>query len=413
MATYWFTAAPVLSHLDWGGFLKTARYLHAQGDTVIGISGEAMRSPLAGARIPFEAIPETGWLATLPPLPDPATISPQEAVMVRYLRALDTWLSVDLVRDATQHLIELAGRIGKPDAIVSDPLLTAAGLAAEALDVPLIVVGMPALDEAEPDNLYAVQQRLSAETRARLQSLLEHFGLTGSNFSQGATPSMVSPHLHINYFSEAWFSADLPLHTDQNAYVGGIAVPPRSPAPAWLQAIPADQPLALITLGAEYSGELGFFGWAAHAVRAAGLLPVVVIGNHPISAESKQTLIQALPRGARLLNFVSFNHVLPRCKLVIQHGGMGTTHAVLVHGIPQIAVPHAADQREQGRRVAEAKVGLNLTAHDVRNGKLLEGTHAILNNERVIHAAKQFADEMAAAGGIPRAVELVREVVGG
>ena len=49
----------------------------------------------------------------------------------------------------------------------------------------------------------------------------------------------------------------------------------------------------------------------------------------------------------------------------------------------QIVVPHAADQRIQARRVAEAKVGLHLTAHDVRQGQLREGVRALLEAEWV------------------------------
>ena len=105
-------------------------------------------------------------------------------------------------------------------------------------------------------------------------------------------------------------------------------------------------------------------------------------------------------------------HVLPRCDLVVQHGGMGTTHAVLTHGIPQMVVPHAADQRGQARRVAEAKVGLNLSAHDVRNGKLLEGAKALTQDERVQANARKFAERMASLGGPRRAADLLLEMVG-
>ena len=29
MAKFWFVSAPLFSHLDWGGYLKTAQALHA------------------------------------------------------------------------------------------------------------------------------------------------------------------------------------------------------------------------------------------------------------------------------------------------------------------------------------------------------------------------------------------------
>ena len=87
--------------------------------------------------------------------------------------------------------------------------------------------------------------------------------------------------------------------------------------------------MALITLGSVFTGDLGFFSWAAQAVARLHLLPIVVIGWNPVTPDAKAELIAALPKGARLLNWVDFKHVLPRCRLIIHHGGMGTTHAAI------------------------------------------------------------------------------------
>jgi UDP:flavonoid glycosyltransferase YjiC (YdhE family) len=96
---------------------------------------------------------------------------------------------------------------------------------------------------------------------------------------------------------------------------------------------------------------------------------------------------------------------------MIHHGGMGTTHHAIVHGVRQIVVPHAADQRIQARRVADAKLGLNLSAHDVRQGMLSEGTKALLEADWVQEHCTRFAQQMAALGGPPRAAELILQVI--
>jgi MGT family glycosyltransferase len=410
MAHFWFASAPLFSHLDWGGFLKTAVELHQRGHKITWVSGESVRGAVESAELDFAPVTETGWLWPPPPQPDVTQMRPDEAVMLRYVRALDTWLSEDLVRTATQSFIDLAGEIGKPDAIVTDPFLTAAALAAEALDVPLAVAGWPARAEMEEEHLFPVQKRLSEESIGRLSRLYDHFGLSGVNFSDGPTPSVISPHLHITYFIEEWYQADSAYLLDQNAYVGGLPRTTTQPTPDWLLKIPESRHLALITLGSVFTGDLGFFSWSAHAVNAVGLVPIVVIGNNPMAPEDKAELVRNLPKGTRLLNWVNFAHVLPRCKLAIQHGGMGTTHAILTQGVPQMVVPHAADQRGQGKRVAEAKVGLNLTAHDVRNGKLVEGARAIIRDERIQENARRFASDMHAAGGPPEAATLLEQI---
>lgn len=51
------------------------------------------------------------------------------------------------------------------------------------------------------------------------------------------------------------------------------------------------------------------------------------------------------------LDSASHTWLLPRCKLVIHHGGAGTTAAGLRAGIPNIVIPFIADQPFWGKRV--------------------------------------------------------------
>jgi hypothetical protein len=202
---YWFLSAPLFSHLDWGGYLRTAQALMARGHDVTWVSGNDVAGAVTGAGVPFAPIRQTGWLWPPPPQPDISKMKPQEAVMLRYRRALDTWLSEAIVGEAVESLIELADEIGKPDLIVTDPFLTAAALAAEALNVPLAVCGWIAQRELTDDRLFPVQKSLGSESRERLARLCERFRLRGVNFSGGATPAILSPHLHISYFNPLWY----------------------------------------------------------------------------------------------------------------------------------------------------------------------------------------------------------------
>jgi MGT family glycosyltransferase len=411
MAKFWVISAPLFSHTDWGGYLKTAQQLQRLGHKVTWVSGENLRRPIEAAGLPFAAVAQTGWLWPPPPAPDVSTMPPAEAVMLRYRRALDTWLSEDLVGSAVEALLVLADEQGAPDVLVTDPFLTAAALAAEKLDVSLAVCGWIAQRELNEDGLFPVQRSLGSESQQRIARLGERFGLEGRYFAKGPTPSILSPYLHISYFTESWYQADAANLLPQTLFVGGMPDLPSTTAPDWLQAIPEEVPLALITLGTTFTGDLGFFSWAAQAAARAGYLPVVVIGWNPIEPEAKQQLVNALPKNTRLLNFVPFNHVLPRTRLMIHHGGMGTTHAAVVHGIPQIVVPHAADQRGQARRVAQAKVGLNLSAHDVRQGMLWEAAKALSKDSRVQENARHLAAEMASLGGAPIAAQALTELL--
>ena len=56
--------------------------------------------------------------------------------MLRYRRALDTWLSEDIVGDAVAALLELSEQIGSPHLILTDPFLTAAALQRKSWTCP-------------------------------------------------------------------------------------------------------------------------------------------------------------------------------------------------------------------------------------------------------------------------------------
>lgn len=407
MSKIWCISAPLYSHTDWGGFLKTAQALRRRGHDVTWVSGTAIAGAVGD--LPFLTLNESGWLWPPPPLPDISTIKPQEAIMVRYRRALDTWLDEEKVAAGIRGLLALAEQHGAPDLILTDPFLSASAIAAEVLGIPMVVCGWPALRELDETMLYPVQKVLADDSRQRVDRLCQTFGVTGENFSGGSTPSILSPQLHLSFFCDTWYQADAHNLLEQNEFVGGQPDP--APIPDWLAAIPAEIPLAVITLGTTFTGDLGFYAWAAQAAARCGLLPVVAIGNNPIAPDAKQELIKALPRGTRLVNYVPFDAVLPRAKIMIHHGGMGSTHRAVVHGVPQIVVPHAADQRGQARRASQALVGLNLTAHDVRHGKLLEGTRALLKDERVQQNARDLAAEMTSLGGADSAADAIEAIL--
>lgn len=403
MAKFWFVSAPLFGHLDWGGYLKTAQALSKQGHEVIWVSQPKIGGYLLQQGITFAPIEETGWLWPPPPPPDLTTISPQEAIFVRYRRALDTWLDEHLVPMGVESLLALADQTGPPDVLVTDPFLSASAVAAEKLGIKMAVCGWPATAELNESKLFAVQRELAHISRNRIGQFCQRFGIKGVNFTQGPTPAVQSPHLHISYFNEYWHQGE-PDFLPQTHFVGGSVSTPQTTPPQWLTNLP-DQPAILITLGSVFTGDLGFFAWSAQAAHRLGYIPIVVIGNNPISPEDKAQLKNALPPTTRLLNWVDFDHVMPRLTSIVHHGGMGTTHAALVHGLPQVVVPHAADQRGQAKRVSNAKVGLNLSAHDVKNGQLLPAIKAVSSDAKVKQQAIWLANELEKLGGPQRAAE--------
>src|SRR5690606_28991486 len=167
MAKIWCLSAPQYSHTDWGGDLRTARALARRGHDVRWISGAALENAVRGAGLPFTVVEETGWLWPPPPAPDVAGMPPAEAVMLRYRRALDTWLDEAKVTAGVEAILKLAEAHGAPDLSLTDPFLSASAIAAEVLAVPMCVCGWPAMRELDETSLFWVQRTLADESRER------------------------------------------------------------------------------------------------------------------------------------------------------------------------------------------------------------------------------------------------------
>jgi UDP:flavonoid glycosyltransferase YjiC (YdhE family) len=64
-----------------------------------------------------------------------------------------------------------------------------------------------------------------------------------------------------------------------------------------------------------------------------------------------------LPASVLAIDGAPHGHLVPRLSVVVHHGGGGTTAAALRAGVPQVVVPHIADQPYWGRRVQALGVG--------------------------------------------------------
>ena len=110
-----------------------------------------------------------------------------------------------------------------------------------------------------------------------------------------------------------------------------------------------------------------------------------------------------------LLYLESLPHdwLLPRCKMIIHHGGAGTTSAGLRAGIPNIVVPFTADQPFWGNRVHA--VGAGPKPILVKNLSVEKLTHAIAEAETKLtrERARVIGQRIRSEGGVKDAMELI------
>jgi UDP:flavonoid glycosyltransferase YjiC (YdhE family) len=407
-------SAQLPGHLDWGGYLATAAELARRGHHVLWASGPAVQPQVESADLLFHPLVETGWRwPPPPPLPDDPGAEPKALLRAKQLRALDQWLDPVRVAAATDELAALLQTF-RPDLILSEMFIAAAGLAAEAVRRPLAIIGWPAPGPPRRPTS-GTGHRTAAEeparaARARLEALLARFGLRGDNWTAVGPPALSSPHLHLTYWSPSWY-AGVVLGA-QTVHVGGrMQARPAGHIPDPTLPSPDDAPWVLITLGTSFNVDPGFFVAATHAVEQLGCLPLVAFGA-PLDAPWVEALRPRLARSTVAAATVDYSALLPYVATAIHHGGAGTTHALVTHAVPQIVVPHAGDQLRQAQGVMRSGVGSYLPPKEVTVSRLVEGLAQALPDRSPLRArAQALQAEFDALGGVPAAADLLERLV--
>lgn len=395
-----FVSAQLPGHLDWGGYLPTAVEIQRRGHTVLWATGEAMAPWLKQAGIPAHFLAETGWRwPPPPPFQPPPAMAPEVVRHQRAVRALDQWLEEEKVAQATAALVAI-GQNFQPDLVVSEVFLSAAGLAAEVLHQPFVVAGWPATQPKATGG----NERVAQAARQRLQRLCDRFGISGSHWTSTGPPAQQSARLHITYWSPQWYRGVALL--PQTHHVGGIATPTHIDTPPW----PDDKPWVFITLGTSFGQDANFFVATAHAAVELGCLPILALGGQFNPAQAA-ALREQLPDEAIVEQRVDLSAVLPTVAAAIHHGGAGVTHALVTHGVPQMIVPHAAEQMHQAQGIVRSGAGLHLPAKDATVEALINGLAQLLPDLSLLRTGSQaLRDEFAQLGGVAAAADLLEKV---
>ena len=387
MTRFLFTSLPLAGHIDWGGMLATASELAERtGHAVAWASGHAIAPSVQRADVEFLPIEHTGWTD---PSPMPANLSAAQQVAARQQRALDAWLNRDAVLAAAVDL-DRATAGWQPDVIVAEPYAAAGALVAERRGLPLVVCGRPALTPQA--------NRPPSPASERIAALCRQFGVGGVYWDL-VSGQIRSPWLHLDFFSRRWY-ADLPQLGVQTRFFGA-AVPAGHSGEKPSNTI-------LITLGSLFTDDPAFFRIATGAVLAEGGHPLVVTGRRQPANDSGGSL--GLPAGVEVTAWVDFDAVLPRAAGIIHHGGVGTTHAALRHGVPQVIVPHAGDQIAQAGRITPSGAGYGVRPSDFTLANARWFVRQLLASDALHAAARVWQAELASLGGPAAAADALIEV---
>jgi rhamnosyltransferase subunit B len=211
-----------------------------------------------------------------------------------------------------------------------------------------------------------------------------------------------SPQLVLGLFPE-WFAApqpDWPRNTHLTGFIlhdegHQSAVPPE--AQAFLDAGP---PPFLVTPGSAATDRGRFFRRTVEACRSAGVRAMLVT-NHP------GQLPADLPPGVRPFSYLPFSLILPRCAAIVYHGGIGTLAQAVQAGVPQLVVPNAHDQPDNGQRIERLGLGFCLSPRRYRPDRAARAFQELLHSPTVRARCREFAPRVDGSASLRRACDLI------
>jgi len=303
-----------------------------------------------------------------------------------------------------------------PDAVVADILTLAPALGAELEGVPVATL-VPHVHPGTPPGWppYSMGARLPrtpagralwrltdpivgrglAQGRDELNETRRRLGLAPLAHVHGGLSHrlcMVAtfPQLEYPRAWESWEHVVGPLFWEQP--YDDVELPP------------GDAPLVLVAPSTSQDPEQQLLRAAVEGLAGEDVRVLASTNKRPPAAPV------AVPENARLVDWVSYARTMPRCDVVVCHGGHGTVARALASGCAVVVVPAAGDMNENGARVDWAGVGVRLPRRLATPGAVRLAVRAALADPRLRSRARELAAWSAAHDGPARAAGLVERL---
>jgi sterol 3beta-glucosyltransferase len=108
-----------------------------------------------------------------------------------------------------------------------------------------------------------------------------------------------------------------------------------------------------------------------------------------------------------LIESIPHSWLFPKMKMVVHHGGAGTTAAGLTAGKPTIIIPHNADQPAWGLRVYELGVGAKPIKKTKLTAAKLANAISFALQPNIIANAEKLGVELRKESGVEKAVDVI------
>ncbi len=283
------------------------------------------------------------------------------------------------------------GEMWRPDLLVRDEIDFGSAIAAERLGLPHANVLVIAAGSF-------VRHELVAEP---LNTLRLEYGLPPD-----PDLAMLSRYLVLAPFPPSYRDPAFPLPATAYALRPLLPEPTREEQlPPWAANL-TGAPTVYFSLGTAFASSLrDVFARVIAGLRGLPINLIVTVGRRIDPADFGE-----MPANVHIERYISQSLILPRCDLVITHGGSGSVMGALAHGVPLAVIPLNADQPLNAERCAALGVGRVIGGEDITSAMARDAVEEMLANPEYRRNAGRLRDEIAALPGPARAMELLERL---
>ncbi|KAK1574324.1 MGT family glycosyltransferase [Colletotrichum navitas] len=111
----------------------------------------------------------------------------------------------------------------------------------------------------------------------------------------------------------------------------------------------------------------------------------------------------------RIAEWVPYDMLLPRCRLLVTNGGYGSVTQALSHGVPLVCAGTSEDKRDTAARVTWVGAGIDLKTDTPSVNQVRDAVHRVLEEKTFANNAAKVGKELNAQGGAKKACDLLEK----
>jgi UDP:flavonoid glycosyltransferase YjiC (YdhE family) len=319
---------------------------------------------------------------------------------------------------ATVRSLRTGLREFAPDVVVSDALTMTTGLAAEVERIPRATLLPEVYPVHEPglplfaSGLFpprtglgrvtwaaglATWKRLPGTRRARA-ALNEERALLGLGPLSGFHGPISEQLTLAATFPQLEYPRRWPAHVH---VTGPMMLDPR---PLPLEPPEGDGPLVVVASSTVKDRERRLVRVTLEALADERARVLVTMGGQG------RALAGPVPRNAVMVDWLSYERVMPHASVVVCNGNHGTLTWALAKGVPVLASPAMPDDAEHGARLAWCGAGLMVPRWALRPAAVRRSVRRLLEDSRFASRAAEIAVWSRAHDGAARGADLVERL---